>query len=428
MAGLRRPVRRSRPARRRVGPRHRLRTAPGAARCRVAHQLPRRGVGHRTVRSVRLERYAPARDGRLDAPCPRDRSRCRAASGCSRQHGRPRGHRGVAGRPDDRARAAQWPFRCRPSLPLRGELAAGPLRGRRPGHFQCGPWACFGPDVLGLGYPDLATASDGSAEPPAVAVLGCVTDSGTPMPDRVRSATGTVLAALQSWAADERFEASRLLVVTRGAVAAQPGEDPGADLPGTAVWGLVRSAQAENPGRHLLVDLDDDPRSLAALPAAVASGEPQLAIRGGRLLVPRLSRAGRNGPADDGRAPWDTDGTVLITGGTGGLGSLVARHLVGEHGVRRLLLVSRRGAEAEGAAELAAELSASGADARIEACDVGDRDALAELIAGIDPQHPLTGVVHTAGVAANAVTGALTPSTSIMSSAPRPTPPGTCTS
>nr|WP_312846732.1 type I polyketide synthase [Streptomyces sp. WAC04189] len=271
------------------------------------------------------------------------------------------------------------------------------------------PWACFGPDVLGLGYPDLATASDGSAEPPAVAVLGCVTDSGAPMPDRVRSATGSVLAALQSWAADERFEASRLLVVTRGAVAAQPGEDPGADLPGTAVWGLVRSAQAENPGRHLLVDLDDDPRSLAALPAAVASGEPQLAIRGGRLLVPRLSRAGRNGPADDGPAPWDTDGTVLITGGTGGLGSLVARHLVGEHGVRHLLLVSRRGAEAEGAAELAAELSASGADVRIEACDVGDRDALAELIAGIDPQHPLTGVVHTAGVAANAVTGALTP-------------------
>nr|WP_270891623.1 polyketide synthase dehydratase domain-containing protein [Streptomyces sp. DHE17-7] len=90
------------------------------------------------------------------------------------------------------------------------------------------PWACFGPDVLGLGYPDLATASDGSAEPPAVAVLGCVTDSGTPMPDRVRSATGTVLAALQSWAADERFEASRLLVVTGAHCRRPAGEDPGA--------------------------------------------------------------------------------------------------------------------------------------------------------------------------------------------------------
>ncbi|MBJ6622784.1 KR domain-containing protein [Streptomyces sp. DHE17-7] len=166
---------------------------------------------------------------------------------------------------------------------------------------------------------------------------------------------------------------------------------------GPALW-AVRSAQAENPGRHLLVDLDDDPRSLAALPAAVASGEPQLAIRGGRLLVPRLSRAGRNGPADDGRAPWDTDGTVLITGGTGGLGSLVARHLVGEHGVRRLLLVSRRGAEAEGAAELAAELSASGADARIEACDVGEPDALRSI-----PQHPLTG--SSTGGRANAARG-----------------------
>ncbi|MFE0553683.1 type I polyketide synthase [Streptomyces pilosus] len=270
-------------------------------------------------------------------------------------------------------------------------------------------WATFGADVLGVGHPEVSTAYDGAEEPPAVAVLGCVTDPDAPMPDRVRSATGSVLAALQAWADDERFEASRLLVVTRGAVATRPGEDTGAGLPGTAVWGLVRSAQAENPGRHLLVDLDDDPRSLAALPAAVATGEPQLAIRGGELLVPRLTRAHRNGTADDGPTPWDADGTVLVTGGTGGLGSLVARHLVTEHGVRHLLLTSRRGAAAEGAAELAAELAEAGADVRVEACDVGDRDALADLLAGIDPRHPLTGVVHTAGVAANAVVGALTP-------------------
>jgi acyl transferase domain-containing protein/acyl carrier protein len=271
------------------------------------------------------------------------------------------------------------------------------------------PWASFGADVLGLGHPDLATAYDGVRQAPAVAVLGCVTDPGAPMPDRVRSATGAVLAALHTWAADQRFESSRLLVVTRGAVATRPGEDTGPDLPGTAVWGLVRSAQAENPGRHLLVDLDDDPRSLAALPAAVATGEPQLAIRGGELLMPRLARAEHNGTADAGTSPWDADGTVLITGGTGGLGSLVARHLVAEHGVRHLLLTSRRGTAAEGAAELAAELTEAGAEVRIEACDVSDRDALAELLAGIDPHHPLTGVVHTAGVAANAVIGALTP-------------------
>ncbi|MFJ7773486.1 SDR family NAD(P)-dependent oxidoreductase [Streptomyces sp. NPDC097107] len=276
------------------------------------------------------------------------------------------------------------------------------------------PWASFGEDVLGLGHPDLATAYDGVRQAPAVAVLGCVTDPGAPMPDRVRSATGAVLAALHTWAADERFESSRLLVVTRGAVATRPGEDTGPDLPGTAVWGLVRSAQAENPGRQLLVDLDDDPRSLAALPAAVATGEPQLAIRGGELLMPRLvraehTRAEHDGTADAGTSPWDADGTVLITGGTGGLGSLVARHLVTEHGVRHLLLTSRRGTAAEGAAELAAELTEAGAEVRIEACDVGDRDALAALLAGIDPHRPLTGVVHTAGVAANAVIGALTP-------------------
>ncbi|MFD5430256.1 type I polyketide synthase, partial [Streptomyces sp. NPDC127084] len=270
-------------------------------------------------------------------------------------------------------------------------------------------WASFGADGLGLGHPDLSTVLDDGEEPPAVAVLGWVADPGAPMPDRVRSATGSVLAALQAWAADERLEASRLLVVTRGAVMTRPGGDNVSDLPGTAVWGLVRSAQAENPDRHLLVDLDDDPRSLAALPAAVATGEPQLAIRGGEILMPRLTPADRNEGIDNTTPPWDATGTVLITGGTGGLGRLVARHLVTEHGVRHLLLTSRRGAEAEGAAELAAELAESGAEVRIEACDVGDRNALAKLLAGINPRHPLTGVVHTAGVAANAVVSALTP-------------------
>nr|APD72109.1 type I polyketide synthase 2 [Streptomyces sp.] len=103
------------------------------------------------------------------------------------------------------------------------------------------------------------------------------------------------------------------------------------------------------------------------------------------------------------------DGTVLVTGGTGGLGALVARHLVAEHGVRSLVLTSRRGIRAPGAAELRAELEELGADVSVAACDVSDRAALAGVLAAVPADRPLTGVVHSAGVLDDGVIGSLTP-------------------
>ncbi|WP_246198376.1 type I polyketide synthase [Actinomadura syzygii] len=218
----------------------------------------------------------------------------------------------------------------------------------------------------------------------------------------VHTALADLLTFTQEWLADERFADTHLVVVTRDAMAVRE-EDAVGDLTHAAVWGLFRSAQSEHPGRFTLLDTDADLDDPDALAAALATGEPQLALRGDGAYIPRLGRvAPEPGPAPD------PDGTVLVTGATGALGGLVARHLVTEHGVRRLLLVSRRGPAAEGAAELVADLTGLGADVTLEPCDVADRGALAALLARVPAEHPLTAVIHTAGVLADGVLEALT--------------------
>ncbi|MFE2415202.1 type I polyketide synthase, partial [Kitasatospora sp. NPDC059408] len=255
-----------------------------------------------------------------------------------------------------------------------------------------GPWHVLD-DELGLAEELRAsglTVADGTPGPgPDGMVLVPIATAD------VHELTHRVLALVQRWV---RSEGPRLVLVTRGAVGAAP--DPAL----AAIWGLARSAQAEHPDRIVLLDLDGSDGSPAALPAALATGEPQLAIRAGEVLVPRLAAL----PAAGGEplpTPWDPDATVLITGATGSLGALLARHLVTRHGVRHLLLTGRR----ETDPALVTELTGLGAEVTTAVCDIADRAAVTALLESVPAAHPLRAVLHSAGVLDDGVLDSLTP-------------------
>ncbi|MDX3233943.1 SDR family NAD(P)-dependent oxidoreductase [Streptomyces sp. ME19-01-6] len=334
----------------------------------------------------------------------------------------------------------------------RSAAPAAPVRQRR--------WALVGPEVPGLAgaldeagaewrtYPDLATLGEAVSRgglPPDLVVFSCrARDTGRQGPSgdhlgptpsttittstwpttsattaaALRQAANGTLDLLLSWLGDERFADCRLALVTHGAVAAAPA-DGVPDLTYAPVWGLVRSAQSEHPDRLVLADTDGRPDSQRALPEALLAGEPQFALRDGTVQLPRMGRVAVTAPPadhEDARPPadaaaprrWDPDGTVLITGGTGVLGRLVARHLVTAHGVRHLLLAGRRGPDADGVPELLAELTRLGADATARACDMIDRHAIAELLSDVPARHPLRAVIHLAGVVDDGILTSLT--------------------
>ncbi|MGB3439848.1 MAG: SDR family NAD(P)-dependent oxidoreductase, partial [Actinophytocola sp.] len=187
-----------------------------------------------------------------------------------------------------------------------------------------------------------------------------------------------------------------LWCVTQGAVAA--AQDAPASPEQAQVWGLGRVAALEHP-RHWggLVDLPDevDARAATRLVAAITrdDGEDQLAVRPAGLLARRLVRASGGGPV----RTWRPSGAVLVTGGTGAIGGHVARWLA-DNGAADLVLVSRRGADAPGAEELARDLAARGASVTFAACDVADRAAVATMLDDLRAQGlPVRTVMHTAG-------------------------------
>jgi acyl transferase domain-containing protein/acyl carrier protein len=250
-------------------------------------------------------------------------------------------------------------------------------------------------------YPDLGAFSraiEAGEDAPdlLVVVIPRKEPGGVPLPDASYALAGEVLSLLQGALAATGLVDTRLVILTREAVAVRQGDV--LDLVAAPVWGLVRSAISEHPSRFALIDSDGSADSDGALEAALAltDEEPQLALRAGVALVPRLVRAGSGG--DDAPAPLDPERTVLVTGGLSGLGSLVARHLVESGEARHLLLVSRSGPKAAGAVELRDELEQLGATVTIRACDVSDRAGLERLLAAIPAEHPLGAIVHSAGV------------------------------
>ncbi|MFD3689006.1 type I polyketide synthase, partial [Nocardiopsis sp. NPDC058631] len=265
-------------------------------------------------------------------------------------------------------------------------------------------WAAVGGRVPGaVDRPDLAAvarAAQDGAPVDAVLVRWATQEHADPVA-AVHQDLARARRLVREFLSHEPLDGTRMVVCFEPAA----GTGSASDLATASVRGLLRSAQAESPGRLLLVDIDTDTPGpdLDRVSALLDSGETEAALRADGVVVPRLRRVRTDASSGSGFG----GGTVVVTGATGVLGGVVARHVVVEHGVRHLLLLSRRGEGAPGGRELCAELSALGAEPVLVACDVADRGALAAVLGSVPGDRPVSAVVHTAGVVDDGTLSAL---------------------
>jgi acyl transferase domain-containing protein len=260
------------------------------------------------------------------------------------------------------------------------------------------------PDRAKLAERLRTAVADAAASTGVAGVLGLVPGGDEPAAGGIPAGLRTALLLAQ--ALGDAETAAPLWLVTRGAVAVSPADDP--PRPDQAqVWGLAGALALERPRTWGgVIDLPATPDAAADRLAGVLAGdEDQVALRGSAVLARRLAPAP---PAVPAPVPWRPGGSVVVTGGTGALGAHVTRWLA-RNGAEHLVLLSRRGPDAPGAAELAAELTALGTRVGVHACDAADRDALAAVLAGLPDDAPLRAVVHAAGVLDDALVDALTP-------------------
>ncbi|OMI32948.1 SpnB-like Rossmann fold domain-containing protein, partial [Streptomyces sparsogenes] len=225
--------------------------------------------------------------------------------------------------------------------------------------------------------------------PPAVVVWRPPTPGVGATPDAALSAVRGVMALLRAWSDEPRLADSRLVVLTRGAVAPDGDGGEPVDPAAAAVWGCAAAVQAEHPGRLFLVDADAGADTATeAVPAAVARGavldEPRIALRGDTLFAPRLSLSS----AAAGGGAFDPEGTVLVTDAGGPLAEAVAERLVRQEGVKRLLLVRFEGTDgtndhtADDTNDAMTDETRWGARVRVATVDPLDAAALERVVEG----------------------------------------------